>query len=85
MWIDDEFLAVAMVWLALTSLVVVWTVKIAVLLYRQRRAEVAYRLQLAAIRGAALRAIRPADIRGWFAHSGYPTGESTATFNKKPH
>ena len=35
--------------------------------------------------GEALRSIRPGDIRGWFAHSGYPTGPSTVTLNKKPH
>ena len=35
--------------------------------------------------GEALRAIRPSDIRGWFAHSGYPTDSSTVTFNEKPH
>jgi hypothetical protein len=57
MWIDDEFVAVAMVWLLLTGVVVAWTVRIALLLHRQRRAEVVYRLQLAAMRGAALRAM----------------------------
>jgi transposase len=35
--------------------------------------------------GEALRAIRPGDIRGWFAHSGYPTAPSTVTVNEKPH
>jgi transposase len=35
--------------------------------------------------GEALRAVRPSDIRGWFAHSGYPTGSSTITANEKPH
>jgi transposase len=34
--------------------------------------------------GEALRAVRPADIRGWFAHSGYPTDSSTVTVNEKP-
>lgn len=34
--------------------------------------------------GEALRAIRPGDIRGWFAHSGYPTDSSTVTVNEKP-
>ncbi len=34
--------------------------------------------------GVALRAIRPADILGWFGHSGYPAGTSTATSNRKP-
>ena len=34
--------------------------------------------------GEALRAVRPGDIRGWFAHSGYPTGSSTVTANEKP-
>ncbi len=40
---------------------------------------------LIAAMGDALRAIRPGDIVGWFAHSGYPTGPSTVTLNKKPH
>ncbi len=35
--------------------------------------------------GEALRAIRPGDIRGWFAHSGYPTDSSTVMVNEKPH
>src|SRR5262249_35068660 len=35
--------------------------------------------------GEALRAVRPSDIRGWFAHSGYPTVSSTVTVNEKPH
>jgi transposase len=35
--------------------------------------------------GEALRAVRPGDIRGWFAHSGYPTHPSTVTINEKPH
>jgi transposase len=34
--------------------------------------------------GEGLRAIRPGDIRGWFAHSGYPTDSSTVTVNEKP-
>jgi transposase len=34
--------------------------------------------------GEALRAIKVADIRGWFAHSGYPTVPSTVTVNEKP-
>jgi len=34
--------------------------------------------------GDALRAIRAADIRGWFAHSGYLAGSSTVTVNEKP-
>jgi transposase len=34
--------------------------------------------------GLALRAIRVADIRGWFTHSGYPTVPSTVTVNEKP-
>jgi transposase len=33
--------------------------------------------------GDALRAIRPGDILGWFTHSGYRTGSSTGTFNRK--
>jgi transposase len=35
--------------------------------------------------GEALRSVRPGDIRGWFAQSGYPTGPSTVTPNEKPH
>jgi hypothetical protein len=34
--------------------------------------------------GDALRAVRAGDIRGWFAHSGYPTELSTVTVNEKP-
>jgi transposase len=34
--------------------------------------------------GEGLRAIRLGDIRGWFAHSGYPTDSSTVTVNEKP-
>jgi len=34
--------------------------------------------------GEALRAVRPSDIRGGFAHSGYPTTPSTGTPNEKP-
>jgi transposase len=33
--------------------------------------------------GDALRAIRPGDIAGWFAHSGYHPQESTARINEK--
>jgi transposase len=33
--------------------------------------------------GDALRAIRPSDILGWFTHSGYRTGSSTGTLNRK--
>jgi transposase len=35
--------------------------------------------------GEGLRAIRLGDIRGWFAHSGYPAESSTVTVNEKPH
>jgi transposase len=35
--------------------------------------------------GEALRSVRPAEIRGWFGHSGYPTDESTGTVKRKPH
>ena len=35
--------------------------------------------------GEGLRAIREGDIRGWFAHSGYPLALSTVTVNEKPH
>jgi transposase len=34
--------------------------------------------------GEGRRAIRAGDIRGWFAHSGYPTDSSTVTVNEKP-
>jgi transposase len=34
--------------------------------------------------GEALRAVRLGDIRGWFAHRGYPTVSSTVTVNEKP-
>jgi transposase len=34
--------------------------------------------------GEGLRAIRAADFRGWFAHSGYSTDSSTVTVNEKP-
>ena len=34
--------------------------------------------------GDALRAVGVDDIRGWFAHSGYPTDPSTVTVNEKP-
>jgi transposase len=33
--------------------------------------------------GEALRAVRPSDIRGWFAHSGYRVVPSTDTPNRK--
>jgi transposase len=33
--------------------------------------------------GDALRAIRPADILGWFGHCGYPAPESTARVKRK--
>jgi hypothetical protein len=35
--------------------------------------------------GEALRSVWPGDIRGWFAHSGYPSKSSTVTVNEKPH
>ena len=38
---------------------------------------------LIAAMGEALRAIRPGDILGWFAHSGYRTPGSTARVKKK--
>lgn len=34
--------------------------------------------------GEGLRAIRPGDILGWFAHSGYKTPPSSDTVNKNP-
>ena len=33
--------------------------------------------------GEALRAVRPGDILGWFAHCGYRTAESTARVKRK--
>jgi transposase len=38
---------------------------------------------LIAALGAGLRAVRPGDILGWFAQSGYATPASTATPNRK--
>ncbi len=35
--------------------------------------------------GQAVRAVRPGDIRGWFAHSGYATQPSTVTVDEKSH
>jgi len=34
--------------------------------------------------GRALRSVTPADIRGWFAHSGYPPPKSTGRIKGKP-
>jgi len=34
--------------------------------------------------GAALRAVRPGDIAGWFGHSGYGPSGSTARVKRKP-
>jgi len=34
--------------------------------------------------GDGLRAVRPADIVGWFRHSGYPADQSTARDKRKP-
>jgi transposase len=34
--------------------------------------------------GDALRAVRLTDIRGWFAHSGYPAHHASDTLNEKP-
>lgn len=34
--------------------------------------------------GDGLRTVRPSDIRGWFAHSGYHAPRSSDTFNEKP-
>jgi transposase len=34
--------------------------------------------------GDALRAVRPADLLGWFRHSGYHPQQSSDTSNKKP-
>jgi transposase len=39
---------------------------------------------LIAAMGDALRAVRPADLAGWFCHSGYPTSRSSDTLYKKP-
>ena len=52
---DEALIALVWLWLALVSLVVVFTVRIASLLYHQRRVETAYRLHLAVRMGAALR------------------------------
>jgi transposase len=38
---------------------------------------------LIAAMGDALRAVGVADIRGWFSHSGYGSGSSTGTLNRK--
>lgn len=51
----EELFAAFWLWLALVALVVFFTVRIASLLYHQRRIETAYRLHLAARTGAALR------------------------------
>ena len=34
--------------------------------------------------GEALRSVTPADIRGWFAHSGYGSAGSSGRANEKP-
>jgi transposase len=34
--------------------------------------------------GDALRAVRPADLQGWFRHSGYQDPQSSDTLNEKP-
>lgn len=65
MVIDEELFAVFWLWLALMIVLGVWVVRIATLLYRQRRAEIAYRLHLAAVMGTAVREQRtePDDRR----------------------
>ena len=55
MFVDEAVFAVFWLWLALVALVVVFAVRIASLLYHQRRVETAYRLHLAARMGAAAR------------------------------
>lgn len=55
MVIDEELFAVFWLWLALMIVLGVCVVRIAMLLYRQRRAEIAYRLHLAAVMGTAVR------------------------------
>jgi hypothetical protein len=55
MYIDREIFAVFTMWLALMAVLGVWVVRITMLLHRQRRAEVAYRLHLAATMGTAMR------------------------------
>ena len=55
MHIHGEIFAAFVLWLALMTVLGVWVVRITTLLYRQRRAEVAYRLHLAAAMGAAVR------------------------------
>jgi putative Ca2+/H+ antiporter (TMEM165/GDT1 family) len=55
MHIHGEIFAAFVLWLALMTVLGVWVVRITTLLYRQRRAEVAYRLHLATAMGAAVR------------------------------
>ena len=55
MHIYGEFFAAFVLWLALVAVLAVFAVRITTLLYRQRRAEGAYRMQLAAAMGAAVR------------------------------
>ena len=40
---------------------------------------------LIAAMGEALRTVTPADILGWFGHSGYLAARSTVTVERKPH
>jgi hypothetical protein len=57
MHIDGELFALFMLWLALVTVLGVWVVRIAMMLNRQRRAEYAYRLHLAASMGVARREV----------------------------
>jgi hypothetical protein len=55
MHVHGELFAVFAMWLALMTVLSVWVVRISTLLHRQRRAEIAYRMQLAAAMGTAVR------------------------------
>ena len=55
MHIYGELFVVFALWLALMIVLGVWVVRITTLLHRQRPAEVAYRLHLAAAVGTAVR------------------------------
>lgn len=55
MSIHGEIFAAFVLWLALVTVLGAWVVRITTLLHRQRQAEVAYRLHLAAAMGAAMR------------------------------
>ena len=52
---DEALIALVWLWLVFTSLVVIFAVRIAAMLYHQRRIETAYRLHLAVRMGTAAR------------------------------